>query len=64
VLHTFSDGKGGQTITDTGALTKKRMETVDEEIFAAEQKFVASAVKRASPSSSGSTPRACTCGRA
>jgi arylsulfatase A-like enzyme len=35
VLHCFSDGKGGQTIKDTGPLTKKRMETVDEEITAA-----------------------------
>jgi arylsulfatase A-like enzyme len=32
VLHCFADGKGGQTIKDTGPLTKKRMETVDEEI--------------------------------
>src|SRR5271163_2318613 len=32
VLHCISDGKGGQTIKDTGPLTKKRMETVDEEI--------------------------------
>ena len=30
VLHCVADGKGGQTITDTGSLTKKRMETVDE----------------------------------
>src|SRR5882724_4795894 len=32
VLHCVADGKGGQTIEDTGPLTKKRMETVDEEI--------------------------------
>jgi len=32
VLHCTSDGKGGQTIVDTGPLTKKRMETIDEEI--------------------------------
>jgi arylsulfatase A-like enzyme len=32
VLHCLADGKGGQTIKDTGPLTKKRMETVDEEI--------------------------------
>ncbi|MCL4792268.1 MAG: arylsulfatase [Gammaproteobacteria bacterium] len=31
VLHTWSDGKGGQRIEDTGPLTKKRMETVDDE---------------------------------
>ena len=32
VLHCIADGKGGQSVTDTGPLTKKRMETVDEEI--------------------------------
>ncbi len=32
VLHCIADGKGGQTITDTGPLTRKRMETIDEEI--------------------------------
>ncbi|MDR5755082.1 MULTISPECIES: arylsulfatase [unclassified Caballeronia] len=31
VLHCWSDGKGGQRIEDTGALTKKRMETIDDE---------------------------------
>jgi arylsulfatase len=34
VLHCKADGKGGQTIEDTGPLTKKRMETIDEEITA------------------------------
>ena len=32
VLHCKSDGKGGQAVEDTGPLTKKRMETIDEEI--------------------------------
>jgi len=32
VLHSFADGKGGQTIEDTGPLTKKRMETIDMEV--------------------------------
>ena len=32
VLHCLADGDGGQKITDTGPLTKKRMETIDEEI--------------------------------
>jgi arylsulfatase len=32
VLHCTSDGKGGQKIVDTGPLTIKRMETIDEEI--------------------------------
>ncbi len=40
VLHTRSDGKGGQTIEDTGPLTKKRMETIDEETLAAAKDFI------------------------
>jgi arylsulfatase A-like enzyme len=32
VLHCIADGKGGQKIKDTGPLTIKRMETIDEEI--------------------------------
>ena len=32
VLHCVADGKGGQKVTDTGPLTTKRMETIDEEI--------------------------------
>src|SRR6476660_2590385 len=35
VLRCVADGKGGQTVTDTGPLTIKRMETIDEEITAA-----------------------------
>jgi arylsulfatase len=35
VLHCIADGKGGQTVKDTGPLTKKRMETIDEEITSA-----------------------------
>ena len=35
VLHVTADGKGGQTIKDTGPLTKKRMETIDDEITVA-----------------------------
>ena len=31
MLHCHADGKGGQTIKNTGPLTKKRMETIDEE---------------------------------
>ncbi len=34
VLHCKSGGKGGQTIEDTGPLTRKRMETIDEEVHA------------------------------
>ena len=32
VLHSWSDGKGGQKVEDTGPLTKKRMETIDDEV--------------------------------
>jgi arylsulfatase A-like enzyme len=32
VLHTWADGNGGQTIEDTGPLTRKRMETIDDEV--------------------------------
>jgi arylsulfatase len=32
VLHCQADGKGGQKIEDTGPLSKKRMETMDEEV--------------------------------
>jgi arylsulfatase len=32
VLHSKADGKGGQTVEDTGPLTKKRMETIDLEV--------------------------------
>ncbi len=49
VLHTFSDGRGGQKIEDTGPLSQARMPTVDMEIFDAEQKFVASAAKSGKP---------------
>ena len=31
VLHCWADGKGGQKIEDTGPLTRKRMETIDDE---------------------------------
>ncbi len=40
VLHCKADGKGGQTIEDTGPLTAKRMETIDEEVHAKAMDFV------------------------
>lgn len=49
VLHTFSDGKGGQTIQDTGPLTVKRMETIDQEIQSAATKFIDKAAKDNKP---------------
>ena len=40
---------GGQKIEDTGPLTRARMPTVDQEIYAAEQKFVNKAVNDGKP---------------
>jgi len=45
VIHSFAGGK----IEDTGPLTKKRMETVDEEVTAAALKFMDKAVKDDKP---------------
>ncbi len=49
VLHCVADGKGGQTIKDTGPLTKKRMETVDEEITAGALGWMEKQVKADTP---------------
>lgn len=49
VLRCKSDGKGGQTIEDTGPLNKKRMETVDEEVHAAAMDFVDRNAKEKKP---------------
>jgi arylsulfatase A-like enzyme len=49
VLHCLADGKGGQTIKDTGPLTKKRMETVDEEITSAALGWMEKQVKAEKP---------------
>jgi arylsulfatase len=40
VIRAKADGKGGQTIQDTGPLTRKRMETIDEETMAAAMDFI------------------------
>ncbi|RKD92467.1 arylsulfatase [Mangrovibacterium diazotrophicum] len=40
VLKCKADGKGGQSIENTGPLTKKRMETIDEETVAAAIDFI------------------------
>src|SRR5210317_571229 len=45
VIHSYADGK----IEDTGALTRKRMETADEEFVAAAKKFVDKSVKANKP---------------
>jgi arylsulfatase A-like enzyme len=45
VIHSYADGK----IEDTGPLTKKRMETVDDETLAAAKKFIRNAVTSDTP---------------
>src|SRR5579884_2390924 len=49
VLKSKADGKGGQTIEDTGPLTRKRMETIDEEINAGALDFIERQVKAGKP---------------
>ncbi len=49
VLHCWSDGKGGQKIEDTGPLTSARMPTIDQEIYAAADKFIDKSVKDDKP---------------
>ena len=44
-IHSFADGK----IEDTGPVTKKRMETIDEEFLAASLKFIDQAHKAKKP---------------
>jgi arylsulfatase len=40
VIHSWANADGSQKIEDTGPLTKKRMETVDEETLAAATDFI------------------------
>ena len=49
VLHCKADGKGGQTIKDTGPLTKKRMETIDDEVTERALKFIVETHKAGKP---------------
>ncbi|MFY3742535.1 arylsulfatase [Anaeromyxobacter sp. Red801] len=49
VLHTWSDGKGGQRIEDTGPLTRRRMETIDEEITDRTLEFIERAHREGKP---------------
>ena len=53
---------GKQKCEDTGPLTKKRMETIDEEFLKATTEFIDGAVATASRSLSGSIRPACTSG--
>ncbi len=49
VIHSWADGKGGQKVTDTGPLTKKRMETIDDETSDAAIAFMEKHVKSGKP---------------
>ena len=49
VLHSRTTGKGKQKIEDTGPLTTKRMETIDNEIHDAASKFIDRSVKKGTP---------------
>ena len=49
VIKSKADGKGGQTIENTGPLTKKRMETIDEESLAAAKDFITRKAKAGEP---------------
>jgi len=44
VLHSWANPDGTQKIVETGALTKKRMETIDEEVTAHALRFMEEAV--------------------
>ncbi|HET9700915.1 MAG TPA: sulfatase-like hydrolase/transferase, partial [Burkholderiales bacterium] len=49
VMKCKADGKGGQSCENTGPLTKKRMETVDEETLAAAKDFIQRQAKDGKP---------------
>ena len=49
VLHSWADGKGGQRIEDTGPLTRKRMETIDDEVTEQALRFIDEAHRAGKP---------------
>ncbi|GFO82199.1 MAG: hypothetical protein A49_18260 [Methyloceanibacter sp.] len=49
VIHSWAQPDGTQKIEDTGPLTKKRMETVDDETVAAAEDFIKKAVEEGEP---------------
>jgi arylsulfatase len=63
VLHCWADGKGGQRVEDTGPLTRKRMETIDEEVTEHALTFIDKCQEDGNRSLSGTTPPQCTSGR-
>lgn len=49
IIHSWADGKGGQKVEDTGPLTKKRMETIDEETLAEAKRYIKQQVDAGKP---------------
>lgn len=49
VLHCWADGKGGQKIENTGPLTRKRMQIIDDDTGAAARAFIDRAHKDGKP---------------
>ena len=49
VLHSWADGEGGQRIEDTGPLTRKRMETIDDEVTEEALRFIDEAHSKGLP---------------
>ncbi len=49
VIHSFALGNGRQKIEDTGPLTKKRMQTIDDDIEARATKYIESQARAGKP---------------
>lgn len=49
IIKSRADGEGGQTIENLGPLTKKRMETIDDETVAAAKDFIKRQAKAGKP---------------
>ncbi len=49
ILKCKADGRGGQSIENLGPLTKKRMETIDDETLAAAKEFITRQTKAGKP---------------
>ena len=49
MLHSWANGDGTQRIEDTGPLTKKRMETVDDEFIEAATVFIRDKARSRTP---------------
>ena len=49
MIHSFANPDGTQKIEDTGPLTKKRMETIDDDIAARAAEFIEKQAKAGKP---------------